>query len=100
MAPAIFPGKVNVCRGDEPGATLWIRRSEERVLRRGMCGVRDSFLLDTPIHLFTVVEINVAKVANGAKLKRQGGQVGHVEEVVDFSGFGSRWPRCPSYFKF
>ena len=47
---------------------------------------------------FVMVDIKVSKGAKMSKLRGLGVQVGHVEEVVDFSGFGSRWPRCPSYF--
>ena len=36
----------------------------------------------------TQPKVLVIKVAKMSKLGVQGGQVGHVEEAVDFSGFG------------
>lgn len=39
-------------------------------------------------------------MAKVAELQGQGVQVGQIAEVVDFSGVGSRWPRCPGYFEF
>ena len=62
-----------------------------------MYGASDFLLLGAYLHFFTVVDTKVAKTSG---LRGQGGQARHVEEVVDFSGFGSRWPRCPSYFEF
>ena len=58
------------------------------VFRRAGRWVRRLFFTQRQHPFSIVVDIKVAKAAKVSKLRGVGGQVGHVEEAVDFSGFG------------